>query len=337
MSTISPRQRVWQAVRHQQPDRVPWHLGYTVPARHKLEAYYGTTALDDVLGNHLAKYRSRLPDTPVEGRPGFWRDEFGVVWNRNVDKDIGIVEDYRLKRPVLDGFAPPEPLDPRRYAGLPAFIEAHRDRFRYVSVGFSLFERAWTLRGMTQLMIDMLEAPEFVDELLDVLTEYNLAMIERFVEYDIDAVLFGDDWGQQRGLLFGARLWRRFIKPRLARMYGAVKRAGKVVMIHCCGKVQELFPDLIELGLDVFNPFQPEVMDPIEMKRQYGDRLSFFGGMSIQRVLPFGTPQEVCQEARRLAEHVGRGGGYILAPSHDMPGDIPVENIAALVQTMQEQ
>ncbi len=101
-ATITPRQRVWQAIRHQQPDRVPWHLGCTVPARQKLEAYYGTADLDDVLGNHLAKYRTRLPDEPIEGRPGFWRDEFGVVWNRTVDKDIGVVERHPLKQRSLD-------------------------------------------------------------------------------------------------------------------------------------------------------------------------------------------------------------------------------------------
>jgi len=337
MATVSPRQRVYQAIRHQQPDRVPWHLGYTAPARQKLEAYYGTTDLDNVLGNHLAKYRSRLPDQPIEGRPGHWRDEFGVLWNRTVDKDIGIVEHHPLRERSLDGVTFPDPRDPRRYAGVPAFLEAHRHRFRYLSVGFSLFERAWILRGMNDILIDMLEAPEFVDELLDAILKFDLAMLGDFLQYDFDAVLFGDDWGQQRGLLFGARLWRRFIKPRIAELYGAVKRAGKVVMIHSCGKVQELFPDLIEVGLDVFNPFQPEVMDPFEMKRQFGGRLSFFGGMSIQKLLPFGTPEQIRDEARRLAQEVGRDGGLILAPSHDMPGDIPVENIAAFVETVQAQ
>jgi uroporphyrinogen decarboxylase len=337
MSNITPRERVWRTIRHQEPDRVPWHLGCTVPARQKLVDYYGTADLDDVLGNHLAKYRPRPPDGLLEIRPGFFRDDFGVVWNRTVDQDIGVVDDYQLKQRSLDGYGFPDPRDPGRYEALPAFIAEHARRFRYVSVSFSLFERAWSLRGMTELMIDMLEAPEFVDELLDALVRFDLGVIEEAIKYDIDGILFGDDWGQQNGLLFGARLWRRFIKPRLAVLYGAVKRAGKVVMIHCCGKVQELFPELIELGLDVFNPFQPEVMDPIEMKRQFGDRLSFFGGMSIQKVLPFGTPQEVRDEARRLVDHVGRGGGFILAPSHDMPGDIPVENIAALVETMQAQ
>jgi uroporphyrinogen decarboxylase len=337
MNAITPRERVWQAIRHRQPDRVPWHLGCTVPARRKLETYYGTAALDDVLGNHLAKYRPRAPDALQEIRPGFWRDDFGVVWNRTVDPDIGVVDDYLLKRRSLEGYTFPDPHDPGRFAALPSFIAHHANRFRYVSVSFSLFERAWSLRGMTELMIDMLEAPAFVDELLDALVEFDLGLIEEAVKHDIDGILFGDDWGQQNGLLFGARLWRRFIKPRLAVLYDATKRAGKAVMIHCCGKVQDLFPELIELGLDVFNPFQPEVMEPVAIKREFGDRLAFFGGMSIQKVLPFGTPQEVRDEARRLVEHVGRGGGFILAPSHDMPGDIPVENIVALVETMQSQ
>jgi uroporphyrinogen decarboxylase len=333
----TPRQRVWQAIRHQQPDCVPWFVGCTVPARLKLEAHYGTTDLDDVLGNHLARYKPRPPDAFREIRPGHWRDEFGVVWNRIVDKDIGVVQQHPLRRASLDGYEFPDPRDPRRYAALPAFVAAHPDRFRLVSIGFSLFERAWSLRGMPDLMIDMLETPQFVDELFDALVEFNLAIVEEVLRHDVDGVLFGDDWGHQGGLLFGIRLWRRFIKPRVAELYGAVRRAGKAVMIHCCGRVQELFPELIELGLDVFNPFQPEVMDPYEMKHRFGDRLAFFGGMSIQRVLPFGTPAEVREVALRLAERVGRGGGLILAPSHDMPGDIPVENVVAMVEAMRSQ
>jgi uroporphyrinogen decarboxylase len=146
--------------------------------------------------------------------------------------------------------------------------------------------------------------------------------------------MFGDDWGHQRGLLFGAPLWRRFIKPRLALLYGAVHKADKAVLIHSCGKVQELFPSLIDLGLDVFNPFQPEVMDLGRIKSEFGADLSFYGGMSIQRILPFGTPQQVRDEARRLMDEIGRGGGFIIAPSHDMPGDVPLENKVAFIEAV---
>jgi uroporphyrinogen decarboxylase len=335
MTPITPRQRVWQAIRHEQPDRVPWQFGYTVPARQKLEKHFGTTDLDAVLGNHLVAYRPRAADGLVEVRPGFWRDEFGVVWNRTIDRDIGTVVDYQLKERSLAGFVFPDPHDPRRYARLGAFLAEQAGRFRYVSIAFSLFERAWTLRGMEQLLIDMLEAPQFVDELFDAITAFNLSILDEVLSSDIDGVKFGDDWGQQKGLIFGRPLWQRFIKPRIVQMYGAVKRAGKAVLIHCCGQVQQLFPELIEAGLDVFNPFQPEVMDPNEMKQQFGSRLTFLGGVSVQQLLPFGRPQEIRDEVRRLMDRVGAGGGYIIAPSHDMPGDIPLENLLAFVEAVQ--
>jgi uroporphyrinogen decarboxylase len=115
-----------------------------------------------------------------------------------------------------------------------------------------------------------------------------------------------------------------------------VKRAGKAVLIHSCGQVQELFPDLIESGLDVFNPFQPEAMDPIEMKQRFGDKLTFFGGVSVQSLLPFGTPQAIRAETRRLMDAVGRGGGFIIGPSHDIPGDVPIENIVTFIETVHD-
>lgn len=333
---VSRRERVLKSIRHEQPDRVPWHFTFTQPARKKAESHYGGADLDSRLGNHFAAYRPLGFGTWLEERPDHWRDEFGVVWNRTLDKDIGIIQDFQLKTRSLAGYAFPDPRDPRRYDDLPAFTAAHADDFRYASIPFSLFERAWSLRGMADLLVDMLEAPGFVDELLDAITDFNCAILDEVLRHDIDCVKFGDDWGQQTGLIFGSRLWRRFIKPRLARMYGMVKRAGKAVFIHSCGRVQELFPELIALGLDVFNPFQPEVMDPYEIKRRYGRDLSFLGGMSVQQLLPFGTPQAVRDETRRLMDEIGRGGGFVIAPSHDMGGDIPLENMVAFIDTVRE-
>jgi uroporphyrinogen decarboxylase len=330
MPSCTPRERVQQAIRHVEPDRVPYHLSYTRLAREKLEAYYGTSELDEVLDNHIVKYKPRPPE--VQEAPGMWRDEFGVLWNRTLDTDIGVVETRLLTERSLKNFAAPDPHDARRYAGLPGFIAKHPNRFRIINLGKSLFERAWMLRGLTDLMVDMLEAPAFVEELLEAIAAFNLEIIAEVTRYDIDAVMFGDDWGQQNGLLFSPRLWRRLIRPQIERMYRAVHAANKAVFIHSCGQVQSLFPDLIEAGVDVFNPFQPEVMDPYATKRQWGHALTFYGGLSIQRLLPFGTPQAVRAEVHHLMEAVGRGGGFILAPSHDMPGDIPIENLVAFVE-----
>jgi uroporphyrinogen decarboxylase len=120
-------------------------------------------------------------------------------------------------------------------------------------------------------------------------------------------------------------------------MYGLVRSKGKLVFIHCCGKVDRVFPELIECGVDVFNPFQPEVMDVFDVKRRYGSQLSFFGGVSVQRTLPYGTVAEVREETQRLLEVVGRDGGYIAAPSHAIPADAKPENVAALIETLQSQ
>ncbi len=156
------------------------------------------------------------------------------------------------------------------------------------------------------------------------------------LKHDVDAVYFGDDWGQQRGLQMGPKIWREFIRPVLRRMYAAVREAGKFVMIHSCGDVDELFDDLIDIGLNCFNPFQPEVMDVYTLLPRYRGRLAFHGGLSTQRTLPFGTVQDVRAETRRLLE-LGREGGYILAPAHDVEGDVPLENMLALIECVQQQ
>jgi uroporphyrinogen decarboxylase len=337
MAEITPRERVWQSIRHKQTDRVPWHFPCTIPTRIKLENHYGTKDLASVLDQNIVKFSARANQPALEIKPDFFRDEFGVVWNRTVDKDIGAVEEFLLKDRSLKGFKFPNPHDPNRSVALAAFAQANQNRFRLFSFSFSLFERAWILRGMEDFLVDMLEAPAFVDELLDAILEYDLAILEDVLKCDFDGVSFGDDWGQQNGLLFGPRLWRRFIKPRVAQLYDVTKKSGKAVFIHSCGKVQSLFPELIELGLDVFNPFQPEVMDPYEIKKQYGSQLCFYGGVSVQKLLPYGTAEEIRVEVKHLMEEVGQGGGFIVAPSHDMPGDIPLENLLTFIDTVRAQ
>lgn len=334
---MTPKERVIKALRFEQTDTVPYEIGFTQPAHRKMAEYYGDPDFVPKLGNHLAGVWHNRPNAWVEIKPDFWRDEFGVVWNRTVDKDIGIVEGYQLREPTLAGYEFPDPHVESMFDHYPSAIEAHKDKFVVSMIGFSLFERAWTLRGMENLLIDMIENPGFVHELLDAICDYNLALVDSALKHDIDACYFGDDWGSQRGLIMGEERWREFIKPRIARMYGKVRGAGKFVVIHSCGKVQSVFPDLIECGLNCFNPFQPEVMDPFEMKKLFGGKLAFNGGISIQRLLPFGTPDDVRREVRRLLAEVGRNGGYIAGPSHALPGDIPAENIAAMIEVLRGQ
>ena len=332
---MTKREVVRMVLQGKRPPYVPWSMGFTQEAKEKLQAHYGSADLEGPLENHLVKLGSDIGffEDLADNRV---RDVFGVVWDRSIDKDIGNVRGQVLAEPTLDGYEFPNPRDPRFFADVPAKIERHGDRFRVFQIGFSLYERAWTLRGLEALMTDFIDHPAFVHELLAASAEYNIAQVREALRYDIDAVYFGDDWGQQRGLQMGPAIWHEFILPQLRRMYRVVRAAGKFVMIHSCGDVDELFDDLIEAGVDCFNPFQPEVMDVFALLPQYRGRLAFHGGLSTQRTLPFGTVDEVRAETRRLVE-LGRAGGYVFAPAHDVEGDVPLENILAAIETVQQQ
>jgi len=331
---MSIRQRTIDAIEHRTTDKVPYHLRITQPAREKMADFYGDANFEASLGNCLSVYR---PRRLAEVRPNIWEDEFGVQWDRTVDTDIGVVVNTLITPETLGEYQFPNPNDPALYADFEARGNEFGDTLAVAKLSYNLFERAWSLAGMENLLTAMMTDSQFVHDLLDRITEYNLLVIENVCKWDIDAILFGDDWGCQGGLLMGPHLWREFIKPRIARLYQAAKSRGKYVFIHCCGAVQELFDELIECGLDVFNPFQPEVMDVFEMKKQFGDRLTFYGGISTQKTLPFGTVSDVRDEVCRLLNEVGKSGGYIAAPAHAIPPDAKPENIAAMIEVLQQQ
>lgn len=311
------------------PPYVPWSFGFTLEAKARLIEHYGTEDLEPILQNHILGLGNGIGFFEDIGEDRV-RDVFGVVWDRSIDKDIGNVVDPQLKEPSLDGYRFPDPLSSRFYRDIPEKIAAWPDRYRIFNIGFSLYERAWTLRGMEDLMMDFIDHPDFVHELLGAITDYNIAQVKKALEFDIDAVYFGDDWGQQVGLQMGPQLWHEFIRPQLKRMYGTVRAAGKSVFIHSCGDVDELFDDLIELGINCFNPFQPEVMDVDDLIPSYHGRLTFHGGLSTQRTLPYGTVEDVRAETRHLIE-LGKHGNYILAPAHAVEGDVPLENMLAFI------
>jgi uroporphyrinogen decarboxylase len=331
---MNPRELVLEALAMRTPPTVPYQLDLTEEVQSRLAGYFKDPGFQGSLGNALAQERNELMETIS---PEEIRDMFGVVWSREQKGDIGVVRGQVLPEPELGCYRFPEP-DEKSIRAKCERLAAKRDsQFTMYIIGFSLFERAWTLRGMEDLLVDFMLNPDFVDQLLDRITAYNLAVVDIVAQYPIDCIFFGDDWGQQQGLIMGPSHWRRFIKPRLARMYAHVKAKGMFLAQHSCGDIRELFPDLVELGLDIYNTFQPEIYDVAEMKRLYGNKITFYGGVSTQRLLPFASPEEVKAETRRLMALLGKDGGYIVAPTHAIPDDVPTENILAFLEAVRGQ
>jgi uroporphyrinogen decarboxylase len=334
---MDSKELVYRALAFEPVERVPYAMGFTVRARERFLASAGGRELYERIDNDVVFTPVIRVEWGVCDASGRYVDEFGVVWDRSIDVDIGIPRPM-VGPDTLGAYRWPEPRAAGRFDRLAESLRRQPRKFHLMTFDFSLYERAWSLRGMENLLLDMVEREAFVEALLDKIVGFNLAVIEAGLAAcpEIDGVFFGDDFGSQAGVVMGPGHWRRLIQPRLARQYGAVKAAGKKVFIHSCGRVQELFDDLVALGVDCFNPFQPEVMDIYDVFNRYHGRLAFWGGISTQRLLPYGGVGEVEAEVDRLLR-MGRRGGYIIAPAHAMPGDVRCENVAAMVRKIVEQ
>jgi uroporphyrinogen decarboxylase len=376
MSEMTSRQRVMLALDHTEPDRVPFDCTFTLAAYQRLSRHLGqapdpavkpggpslsvtppVTFLQE-LGVDL--YYIGLDDPP--GRPQFevgmpaYTDEWGIGYQRiaaNAGFDYVAVSAplAQARLQDLDDYPWPDPDAPALTASLGQKARRLADETDFALVGkfnTALFEHASQLRGMERLYLDLIQDPEFVDALLSRLTALAIRQIQRGLEAAGPSLqilrLAGDDLGGQTGPLISPRMFRRLVKPHFARLYREARRlfreynpAGKL-MAHTDGDVYPMINDYIEMGLDVLNPVQPFVaeMDHARLKREFGEQLSFHGGIDIQHTLPFGTPDEVRLHVRRTLASLAPGGGYILAPTHYLLPDVPPENILALRDTLLE-
>lgn len=330
---ISPRERVYKAVAHEETDIVPYNVPIHPRAHERLLKVYGESYNKHII-NHFAGASWKVRVFPPVDGVGDWEDDFGCVWRQSSDGAPHIVK-HALNEAGLKNYRFPDLSDPEFYKHIPAEREAHKDRFFSAGAGLLFFERAWALRGFEQILVDFYRHPDFTEELLDNLMELNIQMVEGVTKYDVDAVLFSDDYGMQKGLITGPTIWRKFLKPRLRQMYGRVKRAGKLVLIHSCGDNSEIMGDFIEIGVDIFNPTQPEAMDIYELKRKWGSQITFDGGLPSQK-LPFYTPQQIREEVRRVRSFMSKGGGFILQPTKDVRWEVPVETAMALIKEITE-
>ena len=301
------------AIAHRETARAPYFIRLTRDARELIQAELKVEDVDAWLDDDV-----RPISVP------WWR------WH-----DLG--EDWR---------GPGTPTSPATvigtgsYADIEDRIKAARDesdKYFLVMIYGSHFEKANGARGIENFLCDIARDHAFAKALCRRIIEKNMVMLENFLHMpEIDGVLLGSDWGSQRGLLMSPEAWDDLIRPGEQAEYDLVHSYGKDVWVHSCGKVDELVPRLVEMGLDVLNPVQPECMDIARLKRDFGRKLTFWGGIGTQRVLPYGTPEEVKAEARRVRNLLSAGGGYIFSPSQDVQGDVPVENIVALLEAARE-
>ena len=326
------------ALNHQETDVVPYHADFTTAEGERLAAYTGVPDYAQQMGAHLCSMQYSGWPACIDPVRELFRDDFGVCWDRSgVDKDIGVIKRPVIPEPDLSLWREPALDEARLRREFEETLAYRGDRFTFAGIGFSMFERAWSLCGMEDALVYMLLEPDFMHGLLDAICDYNLKIIGIAAEYDFDGFYFGDDWGQQKGLIMGPQNWRTFIKPRMARMYAAVKARGWRVLQHSCGDIAELFPDLIDIGLDCYQTFQPEIYNIEAVKREYGRDLTFWGGISTQRLLPYAAPDEVRRQTARIMRIMRSGGGYIAAPTHAVPPDVPPENITAMFDVFVNQ
>jgi uroporphyrinogen decarboxylase len=332
---MNPRTRVLAAIEHRLADRIPIDAIH-VEIQPQLAAALGCDPADvlDALGIDCrivaAPYRGALPP-PLDGVPF-------TAWGVRDTGDYGTSHAYPLADVAsvaeVKAYAWP---DPELYDYATAAKQACVWGSHYAVRGpywEPIFSRACELMGMERAMMCMLAEPRLFDAVLEHICTTVAAMSARLLDACGDAMpiyCLGDDFATQRGLMISPEKWRRFVKPRLARLFGLAKARGKKVWFHSCGDITAVLPDLIEIGMDVWETVQLQTLplSGAELKRTYGREITFFGGVNTQR-LPFVQPEEIEAEVTQVIETLGAGGGYIYGPDHHIKPDVPVANALVL-------
>lgn len=331
------RELVIAQIGHHETEPVPYVLDVEDEVARALDLHWGSAGWRTRIDNAIGHVPMPHPDLGIAG----WEqgiphtDLFGSIWVTN--GTLTHLEEWPLKSPTLAGYAFPVLEDcftpGWEEAVLAEVAQNNGQKFLCCGIGFGVFERAWTLRGFDNVLADSAESPAFYQELVEAITEHQMALLERILPLPVDGIMFSDDWGYQKGVILGPARWRKLIKPCYQRLYARVHAAGKFTLNHVCGSIAAILPDLIEIGLDVYESVQPEAANnnPYELKRCYGKDITFFGGLGAQS-MPHYTPDEAKAEIRRLRTEMAQGGGYILAPAKPVPNGTPVEVAAAVVE-----
>ena len=330
---ITRKERMRRSISYEAVDRIPTQINYTAGMGQKMADHFNVPVeeLPAFLGNHMIRvdlsYEAQFSS---DGAVKY--DWWGVGFDTKEEGYFAAVSPLQ-ESPDLDSFSWPNPHDPQLLRDAAKAIKTYGDTY-YITpnFGFALFERAWTLRGFEQFFMDMATDPDFTNELLDRITEIQLALIHRYLDLGVDGGYFGDDYGAQKNLLFSPAMWRKYMKPRMAKLFAPFRERGLPVLMHSDGQIHKILPDLVEIGLTTLNPVQPEVIEHAWLRENFKGDLAFYGGISTQTVLPYGSPDEVRQAASAaVAELSPDSTGLVIAPSHRMMTDIPMANVEAML------
>ncbi len=350
MSNMSPRDRILRAMRRQKPDRVPREAGFTQPLYETFvqqtgqidpASFFGMDrrTIDFRVPEPQADFSCYLPADHREGHPDEWGNL--VVHGYKYDTTDYIYPMRNLRTvDELHEFPFPDFAQEPCHAHFEAEVKAYHEAGYAVtgSLWGTMFERTWHMRGMDNLFADFHDNQDFAAALLDKMADLRCFQAARYAEAGVDILHVGDDIGMQDRIMMSLPTWRRWFKPRLGAVIAAARRVRPdlIVEYHSDGFIEPFIPELIEIGIDVLNPVQPECMDPVEIKRKYGDRLAFSGTVGTQTTMPFGTVDEVRRIVRERIATVGAGGGLILAPTHTLEPDVPWANVLALFEAADE-
>jgi uroporphyrinogen decarboxylase len=354
---LNPRERILATLRHDRPDRTPTDGWFHPVIMQRLKAHYQTTSWDEVLARlgvegwhptHLGVSGvdfERAATPRPDGRDGpqaIWLDHrtYRDAWG--VTRRFGDADWYeeRVAGPLDDAQSVEDVEDypwpgPERIVVPPDYSE----RISNVKRGHGFasgiipnpYRDAWTLRGMDNVLVDYLINPDLLNAMYDHLYALYRAMAVRMTEAGVDMISVIGDIAMQDRIVMGPDAWRRVDKPRLAALIEACRSVNPEVFffVHSDGNIMAVMDDLVEIGFNVINPIQPECMDPVEVKRRWGHRITLHGGISLQRTLPNGTPDEVRAEVNALIRDCGDDGGLVVFPSNVIQPDTPVENVIA--------
>jgi uroporphyrinogen decarboxylase len=348
---MNSRERVLTALNHEEPDRVPIDLWFTSEIEALLAPLHGGLTGPDLrvaLGHDLVMTGSPNIGASYEraGSGDEYVCEWGVRWkwvtNAQGGRYTEAVAHPLAAEANLVSYQMPDPVGPTYqpiYRQARDYVERYGTTHAvFGSLYQTIFETAWLLRGMENLLQDMLIHRDFAHALFERLTDYALIAGVEMVAQGVDVLWLGDDFGTQHTMLIAPRLWREYFKERYARLIAAFKARNPALKVayHSDGNIEPIIPDLIEIGLDVLNPVQPLSMNPAEIKRRFGDRLSFWGTVDVQRVFPLGSPHDVEVEVRRRMQTIAPGGGFILCSAHRVQAGTPLDNILAYYRAARE-